>query len=48
MLNLLNPRPRPFTLKKFDFAVLTDRDHENMKALHDFTVGVGSKHKEHH
>eukprot|EP01063_Lacrimia_lanifica_P003972 TRINITY_DN12217_c0_g1_i1.p1 TRINITY_DN12217_c0_g1~~TRINITY_DN12217_c0_g1_i1.p1 ORF type:complete len:397 (+),score=199.85 TRINITY_DN12217_c0_g1_i1:73-1263(+) len=43
VLNMLNQKGRPFTMKKFDFAVLTDRDHENMKALHDFTVGVSDK-----
>ena len=31
---------RPWTLKKFDFAVLSERDRDNMKTLGDFTNGV--------
>ena len=46
VLNILSEKGNAgFTLKKFDFAVLSERDRANMKTLHDFTVGISPKDK---
>ena len=42
VLNMLKCE-REWSIKKFDFAVLSDRDHDNMKTLKDFTQGVCTK-----
>eukprot|EP00659_Diplonema_papillatum_P005264 gene5264-8036_t len=38
-LNILHEKEQPWTLKKFDFAVLSSTDYGNMKTLRDFTNG---------